>query len=474
MRDYTEGKMSLTAFGWLAVLLLSLALGAQTNATPLENLRSLWVIGDSTQLQLANPARSVQAQTPQTTLDLSHQLLVRSSARQSATWTLAGNQLMPLAHGALQLGVRRTGTGFRLSFTNSQVAARPQRQHHLDLTYSTSLGKRLDLGISGRAEPWSTRLQGRVGAYYRVHEQWTAAVYGGRTFAQQRYEIGYGDEEVELHQQAPRLDWGGALGTVAGRLRLVFAGQGGTWTPSEQEEGYLLDLQGDWYAVQGSWEGRISEGLLLLGDLRYRHLAGKAQGHLKYSPFLSSQLAYRDRAGTLWLRYRAGSGRRLDWGVLFNRGTGQVQRGQLESWPFISSLESLLGGKDWSFWGDADFELAGLALRLLQPFRHGQLESEARFFRLTGAYAATSRERSKFDFGSLFFPETHQARADLRAEAIDLSLAATFCPASWGLRYRLVQLIPLRVSPARRTFEGRNKGGQQHHLSVVYTPGSPR
>lgn len=462
--------MSLAASGWLALLLLTLTLGEQAKATPLADLRSLWIIGDSTQLALANPARAVQAQAPRTTLDLSHQVLVRSSARQSATWSLAGSQLIPLAQGALQLGVRRSGTGFRLDFTNTQVAAQPQRQHHLELAYRTSLGKRLDLGISGRTQSWSARLQGRVGARYRLGERWTAALHGGRTFAQQRYEIGYGEEQVELHQQAPRLDWGAALkGTLAG-LGLVLAGQGGTWAPTEEGGGYLLDLRGNWYAVQGSWEGRISEHLLLLGDLRHRRLAGKAQGHLEDSPFLRSQLGYRDQAGALWLRYTAGRGRRLDGGVLYHRGTGEVQRGQLESWPFISSLASLLGGKDWSFWGDADFELSGLALRLLQPFRHGQLETEARFFRLTGAYAATSRERSKFDFGSLLFPETHRARADLRVEAIDLSLAATYCPSSWGIHYSLVQLIPLRVSPARRTFEGRDKGGQQHQLSVVYTP----
>lgn len=467
--------MSSAALRWLAVLLLGLALGGQAGATPLANLRSLWVIGDSTQLELANPARTAQAQTAQTTIDLSHQLLVRSSGRQSATWILAGDQLIPLAHGALQVGVRRTGTGFRLDFTNSQVAAQPQRQHHLEMAYSTSLGHRLDLGISGRTEPWSTRLQGRVGARYRVHEDWTTAVYGGRTFAQQLYEIGYGDEQVELHHQAPRLDWGYSLkGTLAGRLGLVLAGQGGTWAPSGEEGGYILDLQGDWYALQGSWQGRISERLLLLGDLRYRRLAGKAQGHLEDSSFLRSQLGYRDQAGALWLRYTAGRGKRLDWGVLFNRGAGEVQRGQLESWPFISSLASLLGGKDWSFWGDADFDLTGLALRFLREFHNGQLETEAHLFRLTGAYAATSRERSKFDFSSLLFPETHQERADLRVEAIDLSLAATYCPSRWGLHYSLVQLIPLRVSPARRTFEGRDKGGQQHHLSVVYTPGAQR
>ncbi|MSR83953.1 MAG: hypothetical protein EXS58_13685 [Candidatus Latescibacteria bacterium] len=439
------------------------------------NLRSLWVIGDSTQLELANPARTSQPQTPQTTIDLSHHLLVRSSARQSATWIFAGNQLIPLANGSLQLGVRRTGTGFRLGFTNSQIAAQPQRQNHLEMTYSTSLGKRLDLGIAGRSEPWSARLQGRAGARYRLGEAWTTAVYGGRTFAQQRYEIGYGDEQVELHQQAPRLEWGGALkGTLAERLTLDLAGQGGTWAPSEEEGGYILDLRGNWYALQGSWQGRISERLFLLGDLRYRRLAGKAQGHLEESPFLRSQLGYRDRTGALWLRYTAATGKRLDWGVLFNRGTGEVQRGQLESWPFISSLASLLGGKDWSFWGDANFDLAGLALRLLQPFRDGELETEAHLFRLKGAYAATSRERSKFDFGSLLFPETHQARADLRVEAMDFSLAATYCPSSWGLHYSLVQLIPLRVSPAHRTFEGRDKGGQQHHLSLVYSPGSSR
>lgn len=467
--------MPLPAFAWLAVLLLSLALGGQAGATPLENLRSLWVIGDSTQLELANPARTVRLQRLQTTIDLSHHLLVRSSARQSATWILAGGQLIPLAHGALQIRVLRTGTGFRLRFTDSQVTSQPRRQNHLELAYGTSLGSRLDLGISGRTEPWSAALQGTVGARCRLRGEWAAAAYCGRTVVGQRYEVEYGDEQVALHHQGLRTDWGCSLqGTVAGRLALVLAGQGGALDPSGKDGGYRLDLPENWYAFQGSWQGRIGEGLLLLGDLRYRHSAGEAKGHLEASPFLHSRLRYRDRAGALWLRYTPGKGNRIDWGVLFNRGTGEVQRGQLESWPFISSLASLLGGKDWSFWGDADFGLAGLAFRLLRQFRDGQVETEAHLFRLAGAYAATSRERRKFDFSSLLFPETHHQQADLRVEAVDLSLAATYCPASWGLRYRLVQLIPLRVSPARRTFEGREKGGRQHHLSVVYTPGSPR
>ena len=465
--------MSAAALGWPAVLLLSLTLGEQAGATPLENMRSLWVIGDSTQLELAIPARADIPPTAQTTIDLSHHLLVRSSARQSASWILAGNQLIPLAHGTLQVGIRHTETGFRLGFTNSQVAAQSQRQNHLEMTYRTSLGKRLDLGISGRTEPWSAKLQARAGAHYRLSQTWTSAIYGGRTFAQQRYEIRYGDEQVELHRQAPRLDWGCSVkGILAGRLAFDLAGQGGIWGPSGKSGGYLLDLRGDWYVLQGSWQGRISDRLLLLGDLRYRSLAGKVQGHLEDSPFLRSQLAYRDRAGALWLRYTAATGKRLDWGVLLNRGTGEVQRGQLESWPFISSLASLLGGKDWSFWGDADFDLAGLALRLLRPFRNGQLETEVLFFRLTGAYTAISRERNKFDFSSLLFPETHHQQAGLRVEALDLSLAATYCPSSWGIQYSLVQLIPLRVSPARRTFEGHNKGGRQQRLSVVYTPGA--
>jgi hypothetical protein len=163
------------------------------------------------------------------------------------------------------------------------------------------------------------------------------------------------------------------------------------------------------------------------------------------------------------------------WGIFANRGEIETHQGRLESWPFINSFASVLGGKDWSFWGDADLRLYGTDFRLRRSHIRWQLETGTHLFYLHGSLSTTSRERNKFNFGSWFFPEEYRTAGTFGAKVLDIDVQVEYQFSTWSLRYSVAQIIPLHV---RSTFavagepsEGK-RGGRQQQLSLTYTPGS--
>ena len=186
---------------------------------------------------------------------------------------------------------------------------------------------------------------------------------------------------------------------------------------------------------------------------------------------MRSRATAHDLAGFLSLRYAPQRGQEMAWEIFANRGELDATRGRLESWPFLNSFASVVGGKEWSFWGDADLHLYGIDFRLLRHHARWHLETAGRLFHLRGGLSTTSRERSKFNVGSLLFPEEHRSRGTFQADLIDLDVQVEYRLSTWGLRYAISQLVPLHVHTtfAAESVEDK-RGGRQQQLSLMYTP----
>ena len=457
-------------------LILPLALAAvllrSAGAVPLDALRSIWVVEDDSWSGV-NPAHLARQRELHSEFEVGHHLLVRSSDRESATWNISGRQLVPLANSALQLHLQRTGTGWRYLFDDARLSSRPLGQEHLDLAYGRTFGRYLDLGVETRIRPSYGRLEGAAGIRLYPWNNWVAEAYARRSSADQLSVVRFEEEQIDLQSRGYYTRQGLALqGSVFPRLHVALRGQWSALEPGRAKDGYTLEMDGRWRLLQGSWQGKLHPRFSLVGDLRYRDLEGGPAAHLQGKRFSRGQVHLEDVAGAMWLRYRPGRNHCLDLGYIASRGQGRVQQGRLESWPFVSSFASLLGGKDWSFRGDADFRLDSVGLRFQQRSRAWKAGTDIRLFHARGHLHAISRERTKLNFGSLFFPKIYQEKRRVQVDAIDLRMSATYQPSEWGVRYSLAQIIPLRVhiDPSLDSVEREASGGRQHRLLIVFSP----
>ena len=186
---------------------------------------------------------------------------------------------------------------------------------------------------------------------------------------------------------------------------------------------------------------------------------------------MRSRATARDVAGFLSMRYAPQLDRVVEWGLFANRGAMHVAQGRLESWPFINSFASVVGGKDWSFWGDVDVRLYGADFNLRRRNARWRLETATRLFHLRGDLSTTSREHRKFNLGSVLFPEEHRTEDIFRTTVVDLDIRIEYRLSAWSLRYAVSQIIPLRVRSTStvESVEDR-RGGRQQQLSLTYTP----
>ena len=260
-------------------------------------------------------------------------------------------------------------------------------------------------------------------------------------------------------------------GDLFHKVAVYLGGHRGHLPADLHSEGYTLAPRADWGNYKGSITIPLTSSFTLQSHLRYRHISSRPEGHLQDRRFMRSRATAGDVAWFFSLSHAPRQDRKTVWGIFANRGEVDVTRGRLESWPFLNSFASVVGGKDWSFRGDADLRLHGADFRFRGSHARWRLETATRLFRLRGGLSAVSRERSKFNIGDLLFPEEHRSSGTVRADVLDLDVRIEHRFSTWGLRYALSQLVPLRV---HTTFPvdsaGDRRGGRQQQLSLTYSP----
>ena len=454
---------------WLLSILSILCQSAPLTAAPLDALRTLWTTPSDS---WSDPTDSARARATRTELTLDHHLLIRSRSRESTTWGLSGRQDLPLFRGTLRLELARAGTEARFSSETARLSSRPNKREYLDLSYGRSGINRLDLGWKTRLRPSAPGVEGAVGLRLQLPAGWTAAA------CLSRYGV---DHQVSFHSKSDRFDADvpgnrsaaglHLQGRLSKRVAVSLQGHRGNLQGNLQGERYTLAPRSNWGKYTGSTTILLTSPFTLQSHLRYRHISSRPEGHLQDRRFMRSRAAAHDLAGFVSLSYTPRRDREMAWGVFANRGEVDVTRGRLESWPFLNSFVSVVAGKDWSFWGDADLRLYGTEFRFRRRHARWRLETATRLFRLRGGLSTTSRERSKFSFGDLLFPEEHRSRGTFLADVLDLVVQVDYRFATWGLRYSISQLLPLRVHttfPAESAEDSR--GGRQQQFRLTYTP----
>ena len=451
-----------------------LALGTLCNAgpaisAPLDALRTLWTANNE---PWSNPAHIAWTRTAQTELDFNHHLLIRSQSRESATWGMSGRQDMPLSRGTLRLEFRRAGTKARISLDPARLSSKPHKREHLDLSYGLSFKGRLDLGFKARLRPTTPGVEGAAGLRLELPATWNTAAYLGRYAVDHLISFDFESDRLDAdisgyHSAGGLTLWGRVFHKVAVDLR----GHWGYLSPDSRKEGYTLAPRASWGAYEGAVTTPIAPAFSLRSRLRYRRLSDRPEGHLQDRRFMRSRATARDVAGFLSMRYAPQLDRVVEWGLFANRGAMHVAQGRLESWPFINSFASVVGGKDWSFWGDVDVRLYGADFNLRRRNARWRLETATRLFHLRGDLSTTSRERRKFNLGSVLFPEEHRTEDIFRTTVVDLDIRIEYRLSAWSLRYAVSQIIPLRVRSTStvESVEDR-RGGRQQQLSLTYTP----
>ncbi|MDE2807401.1 MAG: hypothetical protein OXN90_03205 [Gemmatimonadota bacterium] len=436
-------------------------------AAPLDALRTLWAISSNFR---SNPTDLAQGRTAHTELTLDHHLLTHSRRRESSTWSLSGHQDLPLFQGALRLELGRAGTEARFSSDTARFSSRPNQREYLDLSYGRSCKNRLDLGFKTRLRP-TAGVEGTIGLRLYLLADWSAVAYLSRYAVDHRVSFDFKSDRLDADILGHRSAGGFHLqGDLFNKVAVYLRGQRIHLPGNFQTEDYTLAPRAGWGVYEGSITIPLTSPFSLQSHLRYRHLSSRPEGHLQGRRFMRSRATAHDLAGFLSLRYAPQRGREMEWGIFANRGELDATRGRLESWPFLNSFASVVGGKDWSFWGDADLRLYGIDFRLRRHRARWCLETATRLLRLRGGLSTTSRERSKFNIGSLFFPEEHRYIGTFQADVIDLDVRVEYRFPTWGLRYAISQLVPLRVHTSSTELAEDKRGGRQQQLSLMYTP----
>ena len=453
-------------FLWPLPILTILGYIAPLTAAPLDALRTLWTPRSDSRFDLTDLSRQ---RTAHTELALDHHVLIRSRMRESSTWGLSGRQDLPLFRGTLRLELGRSGTEARFSSNTARLSSRPNRRGYLDLSYGRSGINRLDLGLKTRLRS-APGVEGAAGLRMQLPAGWSARAYLSRYTVDHQASFYFKSDRLDAKVPGYRSAGGLDLqGDLFHKVAMYLGGHRGQLPADLHSEGYTLAPRANWGVYEGALTISLASPLLLKSHLRSRHLSSRPDGYLQGRRFMRSRATAHDVAGFFSLSYAPRQDREMVWGLFANRGEVDVTRGRLESWPLLNSFASVVGGKDWSFWGDADLRLHGADFRLRGRHAGWRLETVTRLFRLDAGLSAVSRERSKFSIGDLLFPEEHRARGTIRADVLDLDVRIEHRFSSWGLRYALSQLVPLRVHTTFH-FESAedSRGGRQQQLSLTY------
>ena len=451
---------------WLVIL----AHTAPVTAAPLDALRTLWATPSDS---WSDPTNLAQTNAVHTELTLNHHLLIHSRSRESSTWGLSGRQDMPLSRGVLRLEFRHADTTARLSSGAVRFSTRRQNPKLFDLSYGLPFNH-LDMGFKARLRPSAVDFEGAVGLCVKLPANWNAAVYFSRYAVEQQIAFDFKSDRVDADILGYRSAGGFTLqGGVFDKIAVDLRGDWGDVSADSREEGYALIPQADWGTYEGVASFSFNPALSLHTRGRYRQFSGQPEGYLQGRRFTRSRAMARDVAGFLSLRYASQRDREMAWGIFANRGEIEVRNGRLESWPFINSFASVLGGKDWSFWGDADLRLYGTDFRFRRSHTRWQLETGTYLFYLHGNLSTTSRERNKFNFGSWLFPKEYRTAGTFGATVLDFDVQIEYQFSAWSLRYSVAQIIPLHVrstfAVAAESTEDK-RGGRQQQLSLTYIP----
>ena len=469
---------------WASSILIGICLlgwGSETGAAPLNVLRSLWVVEDSSWTS-ANPACLRCLEPSHTRIEVGYHDVAHSLAGESATQSMAGSQWVRLSRGVLEIEGEHLGTSFSFQDGGNRVSSQPHVAERLSASYSTALGAHFDLGAMARMEPTGKIDGGAVGLRLQFGDHWSADGYLHRSSSARSSTLRLDDEQLAVESRGRYTEVGFGIGAaVLPQLTLAFRGSEQRLDPGGHSGGYALNAGGGLRTLRGSWGAQILRGLAVVGDVRYRTLEGNPEGRLDGRRFLRSEAHLSDFTGSTWVRL-GGAGNHLDVGLFTSRGEVTARLRRLESWPFYNSFVSLLGGKDWSGSGQVDLRLVGAGVRLKKRTRVWTIETDTRILRASSSVAAVLRERTKLDFSSLLFPTTYKEGGDIRIDAMDVRIGLAYRPSRWGIRYDYAQILPLRVASFLNVEDlgGEGSGGTQHRLTFVLYPrvpgatGSPR
>ena len=453
------------------VCVLSLWSFHGAEAAPLDALRSVWILQDS--VMSANPAHFAEFRQTHTRLEFGHHAVAHSRVGESETQTLAGSQRVRLGRGTFEISFKNLGTDLLFEPGDNLLSSWPHGAGRLTLSYGTRLSDRVDAGARAEANPTAEIKSGTLGARLKPWSGWLAGAYVHAATAGRSSQLDLDNEELVAESTGSYREGGFTLqGLIARRSSVTLRGMQGLIRPGAQQVGYALRASGQTRSFGGSWTTRITRGLAVVADVRYRTMQVDPDGRLDDRQFLRSKLDYTDVGGSVWLR-RIGAGRdQRDIGLFLNRGTSTLRRGKLESWAFVNSVATLLGGKDWTGSGQGDLRIVGTAIRLNKNGRSWALRTDSRLFSARGDVDGVMRERAKFDFSTLLFPKTHRESGSIQVEAVDLGLSFGYRLADWGAYYEFAQIIPLRV---RSSFEidgtgGEGSGGSQHRIQLIMHP----
>ena len=448
-----------------AICVLLLVCPWETGAAPLDALRSIWVIEDSS--LTSNPAHLAGSRRTYTQFEVRRHAVAHSLVGESRTRTISGSQRIRLSRGTLEIDGQNLGADLRLRTRDNLLSSQARHGERLTVSYGVDYDGRLDLGAMAHVAA-SARLQGgALGLRLHAWEGWLADayLYGSSVGRSSRVELE--DDNLVLESGGLYSETGFTLrGDVTRQLSITIRGTQSSLGPGGQGDGYTLYAAGHLRSLQGSWQARITRGIAVVGDLRYRVLAGHPGGHLEDRQFLRGQLDIVDLGGALWVRRQRADRDYLDLGFFLSHGDASLRRGRLESWAFVNSFATLLGAKDWTGSGQADLRLVGAGVRLQRHTRSWAIRADTRILRATSAVSAVVRERGKLDFSSLLFPKTYRQEGEIEVDAADLRASIGYHPSRWGVRYELAQIIPLRVKSFIEVdhTSGEGSGGTQHLL----------
>ena len=440
----------------------------ETGAAPLDVLRSMWVVEDSS--WTSNPAHLARWQGTQTEFEVGHDAVAHSLTGESTTRTIAGSQRIRLSRGTLKIDGQTPGTDLNLTMRGSLVSSRPHHGERLAVSYGATLGRYLDLGVMAHVAASSDLKGGAVGLQLHAWERWLADAYYYLSSEDRSTLVDLDDEDLVLETRGLYFEGGFTMrGNLTHRLRITIRGSQSGIKPGDQSDNYTLDTEGTLRSLQGSWQAQITRSIVVIGDGRYRVLAWDPDGRLEDRQFFRSQLDFSDLGGALWVRRMGLRGDYLDMGFFLSHGDASVRRGRLESWAFINSFATLLGGKDWSGSGQADLRLVGAGVRLQKSGRAWAFGTDTRLLRASSHVSGVVRERTKLDFTSLLFPKTYRQEGEIELDAFDIKASIGYQSSRWGARYEFAQIIPLRVKAFVEGDGpgGEGSGGTQHRLVFV-------
>ena len=224
----------------IAICVSVLAWLQETEAAPLDALRSMWVIEDSS--WTVNPAHLARSRQPHTEVEVGRHAVAHSATGESETRTMTGSHRILLSRGTLEIDGHNLSTDLSLRARGNLLSSLPHHSERLMVSYGAMAGRHLDLGAMVAT---AAGLQGgAIGARLGVR-QWLVDAYYYGSSAGRSSRVDLDEEELLLESSGLYSEAGLTLrGEVTSRLNITIRGAQGTLYPGDQRDGHALDAAG--------------------------------------------------------------------------------------------------------------------------------------------------------------------------------------------------------------------------------------